>query len=65
MAEVERRWIDLDIKFVPITKLPRHHVTTLRTRVKADATEEPRRMIGPSGPENRHADPVNTPCVRV
>ena len=58
MAEVERRWIDLDIKFVPITNLPRQQVTTLRPRVKADATEEPMRIIGPSGPENRHADTV-------
>jgi hypothetical protein len=27
--------------------------------VKAEATEEPIRIIGPSGPENRHADTVS------
>ena len=53
-----RSWIDLDIKLVPITNLPRQQVTTLSPRVKADATEEPMRIIGPSGPENRHADTV-------
>ncbi len=43
---------------MPITNLTREHVTTLRPRVKAEATEEPIRIMGPSGPENRQADTV-------
>ena len=27
--------------------------------MNAEATEEPMRIMGPSGPENRHADTVN------
>jgi hypothetical protein len=49
---------NLDIKFVPITNFPRKQETTLRPRVNAEATEEPMRIMGPSGPENRHADTV-------
>jgi len=43
---------------LPITNLPRKQLTTLRPRVKAEATEDPIKIIGPSGPENRQADTV-------
>ncbi len=49
---------NLDIKFVPITNLPLKQVTILRPRVKADATDEPIRIMGPSGPEKRQEDTV-------
>jgi hypothetical protein len=46
------------MRLVPITNLPRKQLTTLRPRVKAEATEEPMRIIGPSGPDMREADTV-------
>ena len=43
---------------LPITNLPRKQLTTLRPRVNAEATEDPIKIMGPSGPENRQADTV-------
>jgi hypothetical protein len=43
---------------VPRTNLPPKQVTTLMPRVKAEAMDEPMRIMGPSGPEISEADTV-------